>query len=679
MKLTYNWLNDFVEIKLPPKELCHTLTMAGLEVVSLEEKEGDFVLEIEITSNRPDWLSVVGIAREVAAITGAKLRQPKHIKQNTLNIQPPLVTIENKKDCPFYSARVIQGVTIGSSPDWLARRLAYIGCRGINNVVDITNYVLFTWGEPLHAFDVSRLENSSIVVRRAHKEEKLICLDGHTRTLNDQMLVIATGSSLARSRAVAVAGIMGGEESQVSTSTTRILLEAAVFDPVLIRRTKRTLGMQTDSAYRFERGVDMQTAEFASGQACRLITEIAGGKVVGGKTVKDAVCKKKMISLKTSFVNSFLGIRIPGKAIKKYLSPLGFELKPKSKDVFSVGVPSFRQDVRGPADLVEEIARIHGFEKIPKTLPQIKPHVEKSPARDMACATKDILVGLGLQEVITYSLTDKALLKCFAEGADSDPIEIRNPLSKEQAILRSTLLPSLGRCIAYNLNQKQEHVAIFEIAKVYLFAGTQVKETLALGIALCGARRHFLDFGSVREDLSLLHLKGAIETLFSRLGIRGYAFTPSPHNVVEIMIGRERMGRMRPLTAQELVALDIKNADVFVLELLLEKVFPRADLHKRFIPVPKYPAISRDISFVMKEETLVDEVVAMLRMRGAPLLRDITVIDYYKGKQIPHGSRGMTFSCTYRSEEKTLTESEILPLHKALCESLVSAFGATLR
>lgn len=673
MKVTYNWLKDFVAIKLSPQELADKLTMAGIEVTSLEEKAGDFVFEIEITSNRPDWLSVVGIAREVAAITNSKLKTKapkiKKTKQVKSNFK---IEIQDKKDCPLYTAKVIQGVKVGVSPEWLRKRLELIGCRSVNNIVDITNYVLFERGEPLHAFDLDKISPGSIIVRRAKQGEKITTIDGQIKALTPGILVIAD-----KNKPVAVAGVMGGKDSEVGFQTKNILLEAAVFNPVVIRQGRRKLGLESDSSYRFERGLDCKTAIDASWEAVGMIEEIAQGRCVLSKESGTDKIKAREISLGADFVSKILGVNIPALKIKNILQGLGFIVKAKSKNAFKVMAPSFRSDANSEIDLIEEISRIYGYEKIPATLPKIIPDVNALGKRIGVRCVKNILTGLGLNEVITYSLIDQDLL---AVGHRERAVGVQNPLSKEQEVLRTTLIPGLARAVANNLNQKQNYLNIFEIAKVFSKEQSSIKEKLVLGIAICGERKFFIsEAGLIRENASILHLKGIIDTLLLRLGFKDCNFKIKEGEGIEVSLDNDKLGTMHILDKATLDKFDIKNKDVMAAEIDLELLLSKADSRKKFSALPIYPGISRDISFVLKDDIEVTGILEVIKEKAQPLIKEVKIADYYKGKQIPSGFKGLTISCFYRSDERTLTESEITPLHNAISQALVDKFKVQLR
>ena len=676
MKVTYNWLKDFVEITLKPEALANRLTMAGIEVKSLEEKGQDIVFEAEITSNRPDLLSIIGIAREIAAITGKRLKEPKipGITTSAKGSNFP-IKIESKKDCPLYTAKVIRGVTVTSSPDWLKKRLELIGCRSINNIVDITNYILFTYGEPLHAFDLDRLSAQGIFVRRTEKGERIIGIDAQERILDEEALVIADSK-----RPIALAGIMGGRDSEVTGTTKNILLEAAIFNPALIRASRQKLGMQTDSSYRFERGIDAQTVQNASLAAANLILQLAGGRLTLAKGAGSLKTKRKLIRLEFANADRILGTIIKQKETKKILENLGLKTRLAGKSALYADIPSYRQDLTCEIDIIEEIARIYGYDSIPKTLPRVIPQMASQETRDLVALTKQPLVSLGLNEVITYSLINRQLLSGFSEEEKTSIIEICNPLSNEQEVLRPVLIPSLMKCAAYNYNQKQACVDIFEVANVFFGEEDKAKEELHLAILLSGIRPLMLEQGVVKDSVGPLHLKGICEAVFEKLGVKVYEFRNSEHaGRINILVAGENAGLMMKVPSQILGRFDIKNQEVAVMEISLDKIFARANLSKKLSLLSRFPAITRDISLVLKNEIPIKEVLTALKEKGRPFLAEVKVADYYRGKQIPPGCRGITISCVYRCEERTLTEEEVNPAQSSLRGLLEERFQAKIR
>ena len=680
MKVTYHWLKDFVDITLKPAQLADKLTMAGIEVKSIETKYGDFIFEIEITSNRPDWLSVAGIAREVAAITGKKLkphtRKLKYLSEKAKADSGFSLEIEDRKDCPVYTAKIIHGVAVGKAPEWMKKRLELVGCRSINNIVDTTNYVLFEHGEPLHAFDLDMLEGNKIVVRRAKAGEKLVTLDGTERMLTKDILVIADAH-----KPVALAGIMGGKDTEVTERTKNVLLEAAIFNPLLIRRGRQALGLQTEASYRFERSIDEEAVDPASQKCAVLIQECAGGTVVAAKAAGSRESKKKNIALDVARACEVLGVRIPTPRVKAILQSLGFKVSSGRKNILNIASLSSRKDVFSEVDLIEEVARIFGYENIPVSVPAIKPYIAGRTERDMVGFLKNMLVGLGLNEVITYSLVEQTPLQkiglCNAEA-----ISIANPLSLEQEILRLTLIPSLLKVVSLNLNQQQEYVGIFEIAKGFSAAqeGKAPQEELLLGIALSGEKSRLLEQGAVKDKAGVLHLKGILEAVCKRLGIKECACAAQgPGSSIALKLKDVTIGTIANVGTHILESLDIKNRGVVVAEVALSKVFAAAALDKTFVPMAVYPAVSRDISVVIHEDVCVEDVLNTIRKRSSSLLRSIKVIDYYKGAQIPSGCKGLTLSCVYRGDERTLTEAEVNALQAIVRATLTDGFQATLR
>ena len=511
-------------------------------------------------------------------------------------------------------------------------------------------------------------------MRRAKAGEKMISIDGEEKLLSQEILVIADAQ-----KPVAVAGIMGGRDTEVGLATRNIILEAAVFNSLLVRRGKRILGIDSESAYRFERGVPAQQVELASGRAAQLIREICAGELVWQGKAGSCAVRKKTVALTGAGVKRVLGNGIAKPESRAILKRLGFALKNISAHACAVQVPYFRQDVTQEADLIEELARISGFGHFPSTLPKVAAQPAADKARGIVAQIKAILVGLGLNEVITYSLVERDLAAGFSCPAGQPPAEILNPLSREQEVLRAALAPSLARCVAYNLNQQQDYVNIFEVANAYLEAAPAPREELRLGIALCGRRKYFTATGLAQEGAGLLHLKGVMEAMLQRLGISDYRFLADESAGADIYLAAEKIGQIFVLPEQAQIAAGIKHKEVFCLEVSLEKVIAAADLQRRFSPLPKFPGISRDISVVLREDIPAAEVIAALKAQAGALLAEARVADYYHGKQIPLGSRGITFSCFYRCAERTLTEEEVAPLHSRACQLLQEKFQAQLR
>jgi len=677
MKVTYNWLKEFVDIKMPAQELADRLTMAGLEVKAVDEKNGDFVFEIEITSNRPDWLSVTGVAREVAALTGkrAKAGQAKAPKGKAERSEKFGIEIEDKKDCPLYTARVIRDVKVGPSPEWLKTRLESLGLRSVNNVVDITNYILFETGEPLHAFDLDKLNGRAIVVRRAVDGEKLVTIDGQERKLARDILAIADKKS-----PVAIAGVMGGKDTEVTEATRNILLEAAIFNPVLVRRGRQRLAMTSDAAYRFERGIDPASPDKASLKAAQLILGLCGGELTCAASSGSAAIKELRVGLSAQGIKKHLGVEIPQAKVKSILTGLGFDIKEKNKGSLEVKVPSWRLDVKAQVDLIEEVSRIYGYENIPSTLAKVVLKNQETAIQDYIGQSKDILTGLGLNEVVTYSLIDRKSLEGFWDAQDS-LISVCNPLSIEQEVMRPVLMPSLGRCVSHNLKQKHEYVSIFEIANIYRLAGNRVQEEYRLGICLCGSKPVWFDKGRIQDEAGFLHLKGIIETLLKRLNVRGYdlRFIAKGACGFQVFAGDIDIGSLCRLDKKTLDRMEIKNKEVYGAEIDLPRVFSLISPDKKFSSLPKFPFAVRDISMILPEDLAAEKVIGAILAKGQGLLKEAEVIDRYKGKPIESGYKGLTVSCRYYSDDRTLTEAEISPVHESVISCLKEEFSARLR
>jgi phenylalanyl-tRNA synthetase beta chain len=709
MKFTHNWLKDFVEIKISPQELAQRLTMAGLEVTALGKKDADWVYEVEVTSNRADLLSVIGIAREVAAITGKRLSgypvirlSGSHRKMDKPTAQLT-IEIQDKKDCLLYTAKIIKNVKVGPSPDWLKRRLELIGCRSVNNIVDITNYVQFSLGQPLHTFDLDKLVSLldrysvsplEIIIRRARDKEEITTIDGIKRSLDKEILVIAsningpTGHLPAgrqertngpTDKPIAIAGIMGGEDTEVTENTTNILLESAQFNPLIIRRARQRLGLSSESSYRFERDIDINSVEPASLYAMHLIIDIAGGQFSLSKSTSFIKTKNKTISLNITRLKDILGILVSSKEIKTILKGLDFKIKVSNSRGLNIEVPSFRKDVNQEIDLIEEIARIWGYERIPLSIPAIKPSLKGLMPFKLIKIIKETLVAQGLNEVITYSLISKDILK-KADLDQKAAIEIVNPLSNQQEVLRPQLSPSLLIAISKNINQ-EDSVSVFEIAKVFKVKG----EELSLGIGLCGERWLHTSSGRVKDSLGPLHLKGIIEILFERLGIKDYDFILENQayfkngQAIKLKIKQEDIGYLGEVNREVSESFDIKNRPAFLSEICLDKIFSFANLKKTYKPLALYPSVRRDISLVVKDEIAIRDILSKAIENAPLILKEIKVIDCYKGRQIPANFKGVTLTFLYLSDERTLTDEEVNIVHNKICDLLKKEFLAQIR
>ncbi len=697
MRISYNWLKDYINLNLAPERLAEFLTMAGLTTESILHKEGsDCILEIEVTANRPDWLSYIGVARELSAITGAKLKVPavrhcegtkcpkQSLEVGLLRRASPssqgrvVITVEEKSLCPRYTARVIGNVKIADSPDWLKKKLEAVNLRPVNNVVDITNFCLFETGEPMHAFDLDKIQGGEIIVRKAKRGEKIVTIDGVERELNDSMLVMAD-----KSKAIAIAGVMGALNTEVTAATKNILLEAASFDPISVRRTARSLGISTDSSYRFERKVDVNNIVYASDRASSLIKDITRGEICAFSDTGKSAAAKKPVTLRFSKLESVLGLEIPVNIVKKIVNSLGLKIKKSSKKNITVEPPSFRYDLNAEVDIIEEVARIYGYNKIPGTIPVIVEQSNRMPIEMTAeNDARALLAGLGACEIITYSLLGKNALAAagMAEGA---VVEIQNPLSKEQEVMRPGLMPGMLSSVSWNINRKTKDLKLFEIGRIYIKGpdGKFVeKKCISMGVA-----GEITSWAEGSRPCNFFDLKGMVEALLSAFGINNAVFKKCGNSgaysrscAASIEIAGEEIGAMGEVSRKILNNFDIKEA-VYFCEMSLEALLKYANFVKSFEALPKYPSVSRDISLVVSKEVSNADLMGLIKNTAGAVLKEIKLIDRYAGKQIPDGKVSLAYRLEYQDPSRTLEESEIHSVHSGILRSLEEKFAAKLR
>jgi len=676
MKISYNWLKDYVDVKLDPQKLANLLTMAGLSVVSCEKIENDYMFELEITSNRADCLSVIGVAREVAAILGKKLKVPKELEKTTPKNSKDLgVSIKDTNLCYRYTARVIKNVEVGPSPDWLREKIISVGLRPVNNIVDITNFVLFETGQPMHAFDLDKIKGD-IVARRAKRGESIITIDNVPRTCDNDMLVIADSSG-----PLAIAGVMGGVKTEVGSMTKNILLESAFFNPISIRRTSRSLGQASESSYRFERRIDNNMVSKASERASALIEQIAGGEKGDFRDVGKKASYSKAIKFDLGKINSLLGVSVKkGKALE-ILKSLGFSIKNKKSSI-TVDVPSFRGDVKTEVDIAEEIARIYGYDNIPSTIPRI---IENTSIKDFTDLLLDkiglTLTRFGLNEIITYSLVSRSSINDLGMVTD-DVVAIKNPLSIDQEIMRPTLLAGMMKVISYNLNRKAAHLSLFEIGKKYTQKDYSCKEEPVISVGIVGSKTKHWQGNEI--EANFFNLKGIFEALLNEFGIRDFSFKKSGKSWLSTGISAvieyngEEVAYIGEVNKKICNKFDVEKR-VFYGELYLEKLFGTVKLERQYKPVGKYPSITRDISIIVDKNVSSSEIESIAKEKGGSLVKNILLVDQYSGKQIPDGKHGLLYRIEYRSDERTLEDSEIDKLQSAIKDTLSSKLSISFR
>lgn len=679
MKFSLNWLKDYVSFKASPQELGSKLTMAGLEVEKIETVASDKVFELEITPNRADCLNVLGIAREVSAILNTDLKEPK-IKKIKFPKNKVDIVVENSNDCPRYIGTLIRNVNVTSSPLWLKKRIEALGLRSINNVVDITNFCLMELGQPLHAFDYDKLEGGKITVRRAKAKEKILTLDGNQCELDGSVLVIAD-----KKNPVAIAGIVGGKDTEVTEATKNILLESASFDPILIRRASRKLGISTDSSYRFERGIDLSLVEKGALRAIDLIHQIAGG-IVEKRT--DFYPKKQSKQLTTIVVsvekvNDFLGAKITVKECERILKKLGFSVAIASKNILKIIPPSFRRDIKAKEDIIEEIARIVGYDKLPETTPHICiANIKEDDNIGYKNIFKNILTGLGFNEIVTYTTTHQKNLNNINYTVSEDDVKIQNPLTQDQEFLRPSMLPSFLPVVLLNINKGQKDLKFFEIGKIYDVLG----EKEVLGLVLMG-KRDFDWRKTMNEQLDFYDIKGVLERLLETavdfedviLEKTQEPFGFENNTGVLMRISDQGIGVFGKVADEILQKWDIKQKDIFFAELDYQWLAYNLKRDKKFIPLEEFPSITRDISIAIKKEILFEHVKTVVKEHKGGYLKSIKFIEEYLGDKIPAGYRGITFSLTYQSPHTTLRDDQVTADHNLICQILSEQLGAIQR
>jgi phenylalanyl-tRNA synthetase beta chain len=687
MFISYEWLRELTDTKLTPEELQGRLTMVGLAIDAVEQHKGDSVLDVEVPSNRPDCLSHVGIAREVAVIENGQVRLPAGEKPKTEGRAASLTSVEIKDPdlCPRYAARLVRGVRIGPSPDWLAKRLEAIGQRPINNVADITNYVLHELGQPLHAFDLEKLGGHRIVVRRAAPGEKLKTLDGVERTLSSEMLVIADAE-----KPVALAGIMGGEESEISTQTKDVLIESAYFDPHSVRQTARQLGMDTEASRRFERGADCDGVLRAQQRCVELICELAGG--VATEDAIDVYAKPltpRVVKLRPERVQALTSLLVENNEIVRILTGLGFEPVGESGGGMDFKVPSWRIDVEQEEDLVEEVARQTGYEKIGSELPPSSMSGEYQPSEMQQRSLRRALNAFGFDEAINFSFIQQDnrfdLIPSLA-GHENDQPQLANPIIEEAAWMRSTLLPGLLTSLRHNFNHGIRDVRLFEIGRIFSISKPKElpDETLALAIVATGGALEEQRPQAERE-LDFFDLKGALETAVDWMNLSPLTFTQTSARHLRVgqsaLIKRgdgKDLGTIGRL-AEHIVAFYKFRQPVYVLELDLSALLSGPVKTIQYSPLPRYPSVVRDISLLVNRNVALDEIFAAVYDEHVADCRSVKLVGTFEGGNIPSSKRSVTLRLEYRSDERTLRDEEVEDYHSRLTSRLLETFAAEQR
>jgi phenylalanyl-tRNA synthetase beta chain len=693
MKVLYNWVKEFVDVTAPANEVRSRLSMSGTAVDAIEDTPAGPVFDAEVTINRPDCLGHCGIAREVATLYRLHLKSvnPKLEEAAEKAGSATRVEIESPDLCARYTARIVRGIKVQPSPDWLRQRLEALGQASINNAVDVTNYVMLELGKAVHAFDFDKLAEHRIIVRRARPGEKIRTLDGVERTLTKEMCAIADAA-----RAVAIGGVMGGADSEISFATNNILIESAWFDPISIRRTSKTLGLRTEASTRFERGADLEMVELASRRTAELIQQLAGGEILAGAV--DAYPRpepERKIEFTRKELLRIMGADIPDREIEEILGSLGFHPVRVDANRGSSGSlaaawecrqPSWRRDVTREIDLIEEVARIYGFDKFPPRLPAAKIPAARLSHAEAESALRERLVALGYQEIVAIPLVDPERDALFREESVT-PAAVGNPLAEDASTMRSSGVLSMLGTLEWNLNRGQRNLRLFEIGKKYEVRNGKPHESRILTLGATGLARE----KSIHEDpreYGFAHLKGDLDRVGELAG--GLAWKAGGPIWLgtgrAARIGLARSGKNGIGVAGQIagrIAEQFKlRQDVYVAELTLEPILEaieatRAALH--YEPLPRFPAVERDFSLVLPDGTTFAQVSETIRGVGIAELRQIEATDLYRGKNVPAGKYSLLVHVTFQSAQATLTDTQLTDFSSRIIAALEQKLGAALR
>jgi len=693
MRVSFEWLKDFVQIDASADAVAEKLTMTGLEVEAVERVDGDVVFEVNVTPNRPDCLSIIGIARELAASYGVALTFPD---LNVVADSKALdfnVEIAEPELCWRYAGRIVSRLKVGPSPDWMKKRLEKCGIRSINNVVDITNYVLLEFGHPLHAFDLKTLKGNMIKVGtpraisgQPHME--MNTLDGVKREVSGESLLIWDAE-----RPVAIAGIMGGQDTEVTEKTVDIFIESAYFDPASIRRTSRALGLKTESSYRFERGTDIKALKKALDRAAMLMRDVAGGTIYGKIDIYPKRYYPKQIKVRYDRVNKILGLKLSRQQILGSLVGLGLDISEDISTEFTVKVPPFRRDVTMEADIIEEVARLYGFDKIPAALPMASlaadTQKDKISAQEIKHEIREAFLKSGFSEAINLSFMGTSELDLLAlpyDDARRNLVRIRNPLREEDSFMRTTLVPALIRNLLHNLAHGNRELRLFETAKSYISSGPNSlpAEKDSLAALYYGEKAKTL----YREETADFYVvKGMLDATLQGIGIMNRSYIRSnepflhPGRAADIIVGEQKIGFIGALSPSVVEALAIKaqKPSVIVIEMDLSTTISCSKREVVYRALPKYPFIERDTAIVVNAGLPVAEIIVLLKSYPSDLIEDISIFDVYQGGNIEEGKKSVAFNVRYRSPDRTLTDEEVESLHQSLVDHIMGKTAGSLR
>lgn len=691
MKILVSWLRDYADVPVGASDLAEALGLCGFEVAGVEPPPGepqagrDAIIDFEVTANRPDCLSVLGMAREAATRFGTELRPPRALDalRASDDALPLTVEIEAPDLCPRYAAAMAD-VTVGPSPPWMQHRLAAAGVRAINNIVDVTNYVLLELGHPLHGFDYDSLDGRALRIRRARPGERVVTLDGQNRALSDDMLVIAD-----RSVPQAVAGVMGGLHSEVSSSTRVVALESAYFQPASIRRTSKRLGLSTEASYRFERGADPGLPVVALARACQLLEEIGAGRVRPGWIDEyPGQRPPTVLPLRVARVAAILGREVSASGVERILRGLGFGIDRNGSGTWHITVPGWRGDVTREVDLVEEIARHDGYDRIPTTFPVLaEPPAPPDARLERDRAARRVAAAMGFSECVTFTFVERAAAAPFAES--DELVSIANPLSEKFAVLRPSVLTGLIDSLAHNRRRERRDVRLFETGSRFAQRGGETR-ALAFGWTGAAAPDHWS--GSQRP-VDFYDMKGAVESVCTALGLASVRFVPAEHpwlvqgRTADVVLGGNSgtavvfgtLGQLSPGLADK---RGLPSADeVYVAEIDLDAVADAVSLgvDVTVAPLPRHPSVVRDVSVLLDERLHAASARATIRTAGPATLVDVAEFARYQGKGVPEGQVSLSFRLTFRAPDRTLTDEEVQVAVNGVVAKLGEIHGARLR
>lgn len=670
MIVSWNWLKEYVRLDMSVDALVERLMMTGLNHEETTEVDGDLAIDLEVTSNRPDCLGHIGIAREVSVGFGKELLWPStefdESDRRIEDLTSVVVEPSAAEWCLQYRARVIENVQVGPSPAWMQRRLRSLGQQPVNNIVDITNYVLFECGQPLHAFDYDKLVGNRILVRNARPEEPFPAINNKTYTLQPTMGVIADAE-----RPVALAGVMGGANTEVSESTRTILLESAEFTPLMVRHGSRALDLNSASSYRFERKVDPAGVVWASDRACHLVSLLAGGKVAKGAIhVGTNQYPRDAIRLRWDRIPRILGIEIDRAEARRILESLGLVVVTEDADAIVVLPPTYRRDLTREIDLVEEVGRIHGYDALPED--RVVPLAVSAPSKAdrVQEVVRESLCAGGYFEAVTFSFTDELLATAVQPWRVAEPLQVSHSSRKQESRLRQSLIPSLLRTLAVNHARGNDDVELFEIAQLYLPKADQSLPDDPTVVGLVSER----DMRTVRGQVENIFRRLRLDPSFEPVDVPGLAKGKSAHWT----LNGERIGVIGLVDDALKSKLDL-SGNVVVGELHLQPLVEHADLIAKAKPIPSQPASVRDFNFVLDEQTPWSKLEAAIREAAPAEMESLEFIDLYRGKQVPAGKKSVVFRISYRGADRTLTREEVDAFQQKIRANIEQKLGGALR